>query len=78
MVIHLFFIFVVVVDRRTVPVVEVFIDIDLLSDSDMLTILSDGFINDLLLSVYSDIGLPLNKPYSSGYITPTVCYWLFS
>ena len=49
----------------------------MLSDSDMLTILSDGLLNDLLLSVYSDIGLPLNKPYSTGYITPTVSFTEF-
>ena len=48
------------------------LDIDLLSDSSMLSIIGDGLINDLLLSVYADIGMPLNKPYHLGYVTPTV------
>ena len=38
----------------------------------MLSIIGDGLLNDLLLSVYAEIGMPLNKPYHFGYVTPTV------
>ena len=42
----------------------------------MLSIIGDGLINDLLLSVYAEIGMPLNKPYHLGYVTPTVSVFL--
>ena len=40
----------------------------------MLAIIGDGLLNDLLLSVCAEIGMPLNKPYHVGYVTPTVSY----
>ena len=35
-------------------------------------ILSDGFCNDIMLSAYSELGIPLDKPYKMGYVTPSV------
>ena len=46
----------------------------MLSDASMLAIIGDGLLNDLLLSVCAEIGMPLNKPYHVGYVTPTVSY----
>ena len=43
-----------------------------LSISEKAMILSDGFCNDLLVSVYSDIGIPMDKPYTYGFTTPSV------
>ena len=53
---------------------------DSLSDSEKLMILSDGFCNDIMLSAYSELGIPLDKPYRMGYITSSVrdfCYFTF-
>ena len=47
-----------------------------LSDSTKLRILSDGFFNDILLSAYSELGIPLDKSYRMGYITSSVRYFL--
>ena len=43
-----------------------------MSISEKAMILSDGFCNDLLVSVYSDIGMPMDKPYTYGFTTPSV------
>lgn len=43
-----------------------------LSDTTKLKLLSDGFFNDILLSAYSEIGIPLDKPYRMGYVSSSV------
>ena len=37
-------------------------------------VLSDGFCNDILLSAYSDLGIPLDKPYRMGYVSSSVSF----
>ena len=51
-----------------------FLDSDLLSDSSMMRLIGDGLCNDLLLSVYEELGLSLTKPLSLGCVTPTVIF----
>ena len=48
-----------------------------LSDSDKLRVLSDGFFNDILLTTFSDLGIPLDKPYKLGYVTSSVSYFIY-
>ena len=38
----------------------------------MMRLVGDGLCNDLLLSVYDELGLPLSKPFTLGCVTPTV------
>ena len=38
----------------------------------MMRLVSDGLCNDLLLSVYEELGIPLSKPFTLGCVTPTV------
>ena len=52
----------------------ILLDVIPLSDSEKLMVLSDGFCNDILLSAYSDLGIPLDQPYKMGYVTPSVSY----
>ena len=54
------------------------LDSDLLSDSSMMRLVSDGLCNDLLLSVYEELGLSLAKPFSLGCVTPTVIFCFIS
>ena len=54
---------------------NIFIGSAALTDSKKLTAISDGFCNDLLLSTYADLGIPLDKPHNIGYITTSVSYF---
>ena len=40
----------------------------------MMQVVSDGLCNDLLLSVYDELGMSLSKPFTLGFTTPTVSY----
>ena len=54
-----------------------FLDANLLSDHSMMQVVGDGLCNDLLLSVYDELGMPLSKPFTLGFTTPTVSLGFF-